>query len=838
MSIGEQREADQRREGVDSRQRMPRLAQVAPKWLPRRRTPSRPQEAPTAGESTIVEPVPYLDVSFRDASENRIGRHALQYPETTVGSDPGNDIVINSPAIPPRYAAVERQDGAPPRLLVRDLRAPLYFQGKPVREHELRPGDILRAGDPKGALVTLRYDERPPDSPARPAPPGQHIPFPGDAPLTIGRAPDNYVVLDNEAVAPHHARIWRDESGQVQISDLAKAHTTYLNGIPVESAALAPGAEVRIGPYRLIFTGSELMRFDETSDVRIDAVDVREWVHARGLRVLTGKRKILLDGVSLTILPGTFVALVGSSGAGKTTLLNALSGQRAPNEGEVLYNGDNFYTHEDNYRSVLAYVPQDDIIHKNLPVARALYYAARLRLPEHATRKEIRERVREVLEDVDMLPQRHQLISQLSGGERKRVNIAMELLARPSVFFLDEPSAGIDPGRDRKLMELLRRLADRGKSIVLVTHATSNINICDFVGFMTPGGRLAYYGTPAEMTEHFGTADHAEIYNMIDADPERWIQLFRQSPDYLKYIEGPRLQSVSRSMAPADAQAARPHGLKRGSFGQFMLLTRRYLDLMVHDPINLLILLLQAPIIAGLIILLARSHSIEYVANPPPNGIRYDILAQRSLFIMVCSAVWFGTINAAREIVKEAPIYRRERAVRLGIGPYILSKVVVLGALCVIQDFVMLYIVGLKVGYPANGLIWSGKTGAFIEIYISLLLTAFAGLMIGLMISALAPNTDRAVSFVPIVLIPQIIFANVIFTISGTAGKLVSYIMPARWGMQAAGSIVGIRDRFSDHMNHPFYTSDVSHLLAFWLALVVLILIFLGLTVLLQLRKR
>jgi ABC-type multidrug transport system ATPase subunit len=839
MPSGEPRETLQWPGGPGQGQKAFHPAPAVPDGPPRMREPARPESAAGAGEQRAAAGLePHLDVTFRDPSSSRTERHLLERPEMTLGSDPVSDIVINSPTIPPRFAVIEQRRGAPPRLLVREPGATLVYQGKAVREHELRPGDTLWTGDPNGAYITLRYDERPPDSPIRPARARWRIPLTPDTPLTIGSALDNQLVLNDEAVAPHHARIWRNEAGQFQLSDLTRAQATYLNGIAVESAALAPGAEVRIGPYRLIFTGTELLRYDEASDVRIDAVDVREWTRAGGLRVLSGERKILLDGVSLTILPGTFVAIIGASGAGKTTLLNILNGQQEPSAGEALYNGDNIYAHEERYRDKLAFVPQDDIIHKNLTVERALTYAARLRLPEHTRRSEIRERVRETLEDVDMLPQRGQLISHLSGGQRKRVNIAMELLGRPAVFFLDEPSAGLDPGLDRKLMELLRRLADRGKSVVLVTHETSNIKLCDFVCFIAPGGRLAYYGAPSEMKAHFGTADHAEIYTMIDSDPERWVQLFRQSPDYLKYIEGPRLQSVSRSMAATDASAATSQPRKHGAFRQFTLLTTRYLDLMAHDPVNLLILLIQAPIIAGLIILLADQNAIQYVLQPPAAVQNYDILAQRTVFIMVCSALWFGAINSAREIVKEAPIYRREHAVGLRVGSYVLSKVVVLGALCAVQDAILLFLVGLKAGYPPHGIIWPGVTGAFIELYLTLLLTGLAGLMIGLTVSALAPNTDRAVSFVPIILIPQIIFANVIFSLSDDVSKIISYLMPSRWGMQAAGSIVGIRDRFSDHANTPFYSPDTLHLLGFWLALVGLIALFFTLTALLQARKR
>ncbi|MEO7001284.1 MAG: ATP-binding cassette domain-containing protein, partial [Ktedonobacterales bacterium] len=622
----------------------------------------------------------------------------------------------------------------------------------------------------------------------------------------------------------------------------------------------------------------------ESRDIQIDAVDLRKEVRAGAFRHAA---KTLLEDISLSIPPGSMVALIGASGVGKTTLLHALSGHDPVHSGNVLYNGEDLYAHLAAYSASLGYVPQDDIIHKNLSVERALFYAARLRLPRDMSHRQIKERVAETLQDIDLVGRRKQRIAQLSGGERKRVNIGVELLARPAVFFLDEPTSGLDAGLDRKIMDLLRRLADRGHSVVLTTHTTSHLGVCDFVCFLAPGGRLAYYGPPDELRRHFQLDDYAEIYTTLAAAPERWVAAFRQSPDYMKYVVRPRLQAKNRGQATAIAlheeraaqaqtaatrgatsatvdrsspaspaspatepisgpystpdaswqmRAARQRTHLSSAWRQFRLLTLRYIELMAHDPANLLILLAQAPIIAILITLLSRGNDIHIVATGSVTPYPVDMYAQRTLFIMVCSAVWFGTINAAREIVKEAPVYRRERTIHLGILPYVFSKIVVLTLLSAIQDAILLAIVGHKSGYPNNGLLWPHIQGAFVEFYLSLLLLSVVGLMMGLLVSALAPNTDRAISFVPILLIPQIIFANVIFTLKG-AGEYVSYIIPARWGMQAMGSIDRLRDQFTDHGDSPFFRADRLHLIGFWLALVALAIIFFALTAYFQRRK-
>src|SRR5205085_5528637 len=228
--------------------------------------------------------------------------------------------------------------------------------------------------------------------------------------------------------------------------------------------------------------------------------------------------------------------------AGKSTLMDALNGLRPAQEGKVLYNGQDYYRNLAAFSTQLGYVPQDDIVHRDLTVERALYYAAKMRLPSDFTNAQIEQRINEVLEDVEMTGRRKLLVSKLSGGQRKRVSIALELLADPSIFFLDEPTSGLDPGLDRKMMSLLRKLADKGHTIVLVTHATNNINSCDYVCFLAQGGRLAYYGPPSDAKKFFNKDDFAEIYTVLESQdtdstiPEEAEARFKTSQDYKKYV--------------------------------------------------------------------------------------------------------------------------------------------------------------------------------------------------------------------------------------------------------------------------------------------------------------
>lgn len=534
--------------------------------------------------------------------------------------------------------------------------------------------------------------------------------------------------------------------------------------------------------------------------------------------------------------------------------MDALNGLRPAQKGTVLYNGKDYYHHLAAFSTQLGYVPQDDIIHRDLTVEHALYYAAKLRLPSDMTREQIKGRIDEVLEDVDMKHRRHLLVSKLSGGQRKRVSIALELLANPSVFFLDEPTSGLDPGLDRKMMTLLRNLADKGHTIILVTHATNNINSCDYICFLAQGGHLAYFGPPNEAKTYFGRTDFAEIYSALEPTeenpniPAQAEARFKTSPEYQKYVvlplnQGPAGPGRAATLAGQTSEVILP---KRGNpWRQFRLLSERYINLLWNDKGNLAILLLQAPIIALILYLMTANaafaatsvvtctpgtyravgiptttanssdcqnvlnflHSnnpralamLQHAGGDPNTALQPFIKpgsgadAQTTLFIMAFAAVMFGCINGAREIVKEEPIYRRERTVNLGIVPYLFSKTVVLGILCALQSLILVVVVNAKTPFPDKGLI---LPSAGVEIYVTMFLTSIAGLMLGLALSALAPNNDRATSFIPILLIPQVIFSGVIFTLASPVMQIVGGFFAERWAMAAMGSTIGLHSQF------------------------------------------
>lgn len=723
-----------------------------------------------------------------------------------IGRAPGNDLLLTSRYVSGRHARVEAHGQAHRIVDVGSTNGVLY-EGRRVDSHDLADGDVIRIGDPAtGSFVSLTYS----NPAAARAPQASQVARsyrldPKDPQVTIGRAGCD-VVLENPQVSRFHAQI-DQATGGATLRDAGSTNGTFVNGQRLSGAhTLRPGDVIQIGAFKLVYNVGSLDQYDQRGALRIDARGLTRQVR-RG-----GQSRIILSDVSLSIAPREFVALVGGSGTGKSTLMKALCGYAPATSGQLRVNGDDFYANFDNYRNVLGYVPQDDILHRTLPVDRALGYAARLRLPGDTAASEIAGRVSRVLEDVEMTPHSDKLVENLSGGQRKRVSIGAELLADPSLFFLDEPTSGLDPGLEKKMMYTLRRLADSGRTIVLVTHATANITVCDHVAFMA-GGRLVYYGPPGEALSFFNvtSGDFADIYTKLEgagdpaspvvqrdlkAEHEAWTQAnpagkghpalaelwelkYRASPQHQRYVSA-RLAEAPAGPVVQGGQAA---AVKRkdSPLRQLGLLTRRYLDLTLQDRRNLLILLLQAPIIALLLLLVARGDALTGAQAA-------DVLqrgeAKKVLFMLATVSVWFGIINAAREIVKEQAIFQRERLVNLRIGPYLGSKAAVLSLLTLVQTAILLGIIALKVQFP-------GESGLLLpplaETFVTLLLTSLAGMALGLLISAFAASADRAISVVPLALIPQILFAGLIFEVTGAATPL-SWLTISSWSMSALGA--------------------------------------------------
>jgi len=920
--------------------------------------PSSPLGRTPAGQSTTnltgtrLFGIPFLEVSTNINSDRAL--HYLNTPVNNIGYDSSNEIAINVRIVSAFHAHIVQEGDQwvlehPHPSRARTLNG-LIYQGQPIAGTEhfrkiLASGDIFRIGDEDGTLVTLTYY----DGKTLPQETLPNIPpIQLDKPvITIGRLPDNDVFLNHPLVSAHHALLQRVESGY-SIIDWKSTNHVYVNGSPIHFTHLLQlNDEIRIGPFLYYFNGTQLTGFDGSGKVHIVAQELKkistqrtvqlgrlgplralEFTHSRtdlketdpskdmsidipGIIKVTTQQIYLLNDISIAIPPKSFVAVVGGSGAGKSTLMEALNGVQPVREGEVLYNGRNYYRNMADFSSQLGYVPQADIVHADLTVERALYYAARMRLLSDYTEAQIQQRINEVLHDVELTHRRKLLIGKLSGGQRKRVSIALELLANPSVFFLDEPTSGLDPSLDLKMMQLLSKLADKGRTVILVTHATNNINGCDFVCFLCQGGRLAYFGPPKDALTYFGKDDFAQIYSDLEPTdqkpniPAEAEARFKMSPDYLRYVEGPlrRPANIPLNDRRTTMQAARQP--KRAHlFKQFVLLTLRYLELLWNDKANLAILLLQAPVIAFILVFMiqylignnvfsstevVQCNSINYT-NPldinasnstkttNPNVGKNQVVdcnqvqhylqqksqkaylsknyggdahkalqdfivlgagsdAQKILFIMAFAALMFGCINSVREIVKEGPIYQRERTVNLGIIPYMFSKIAVLGILSLLQSAVLVIIMNTAAhfhqGNYDQGVFFTNNL-IILEIYITLALTSLVGAMLGLVVSAIAPNSDRAMSFIPIILIPQVIFSGFLFALNKNLLQGIGAFFAVRWSIAGLGSSIGLNehalkaDGFTYHSTL-FSTYDqaeaVRHMWLVWGALCTMIVI-------------
>lgn len=649
--------------------------------------------------------------------------------------------------------------------------------------------------------------------------------------FTIGRLPQNDLVLTDPQVAGVHARI-KHIDGRWHIYDEDSASGTYVNRRRIRAAELEDGDEIWIGTNKVFLDGLTIKSFVGREGVRIDAV---------GLKKVVGGGKGILDDVSLSIYPGELVAIVGGSGTGKTSLLHALNGFSAATSGSVYYNGVSLYENLDLFRSLLGYLPQDDIVHPVLTVERTLYYAARLRLPKDTRREEIGQRIGEVLSAVGLRDRREREVRGLSGGERKRVSVAVELLAKPRALFLDEPTSGLDPALEGRMMALFRDLTEGGASIIVATHVTQNLRMCDKIAWLGQGGRLAFFGSPAEALRHFGVGHFGEVYDLLEApdDLERWSVSFRDSPAYRVNVSE-RLQASAAAVEEGQAKRAPGGDSVPAAVGlprQFFWLTRRYAEVMARDVPHLALLLLQAPAVALLLLLLFSSGIFA------PRGddfltvsARDTLQAMFALQVITTLAIFMGASNAAREITKEMPIYARERMVNLGVLPYVMSKVAVLSVISLIQSVALLGIFAARVDLSVLG--WE----IYPELLAAVFLTSLGGLSMGLLVSATVGNSDRAMAIVPILVIPQILLAGAIVPLERMLlpAKALAQLMMSKWALELTGSMSGLEPRFSalnaaglGHYRAAYDIVPWTH----WGALVGFVVVMLGATVLVQKRK-
>lgn len=614
--------------------------------------------------------------------------------------------------------------------------------------------------------------------------------FDGKPQLSIGRAPDNDIRLDGLQISNHHARL-SNQQGSVFVEDVGSTNGVYVNGARITGRRPVQGRDiVQVGPFVLQADSQRgVAVFDTRSKTRIDVIDITKVVPNRS----GGGMIKLLDDVDLTVQPNEFVGLLGPSGAGKSTLMDSMNGMRPATSGRVLINNLDLYQHLDSIKQSIGYVPQDDIIHRELTVYRTLYYVARLRLSRDISTAEIDQIINEVMDVTGLSERRDVPVAQLSGGQRKRVSIAVELITKPSVIFLDEPTSGLDPATEEKIMKLFRQIAESGRTVILTTHAMENVRLFDKIVVMMRG-KLVWYGEPKLALEHVGASSFKDLYDKLEAPiderisklqplpqgaskeqklafklekeriaeevAEGWKKRFQQTPQYQQHIVQP-LVGLKGQQQTAPIVARRP--TVTDSLRQWMTLARRYMEVLGRDKFNLLILFGQAPII-GLLTYLV-------VGDKQPRDFPF--------FMLALVAIWFGASISAREIIRERAVYNRERMVNLGLLPYVGSKLLVLTLIVGVQC-VLLFGTMKALHYAGWMNLPPDSVSDSVAQLLTMILTGMVGIALGLFVSAIVKTSEMATSLVPLILIPQILFSGLVGVPQGVS-KTIGTVMPATW---------------------------------------------------------
>ncbi len=592
--------------------------------------------------------------------------------------------------------------------------------------------------------------------------------------MRIGRALENELVVSDLQVSRLHAEFRSMPGERFEIHDLGSHNGTYVNGQPLAksgSAVLGPNDIVGVGHSTFRIVGDRLEEFVDTGDVSFSA---------RHLTVTVDGGKQILKDVTFGVPEKSLIGVIGPSGSGKSTLLKALTGYRPANEGDVLYDNRNLYKQFAELRQRIGLVPQDDILHKELKVSTALKYAAKLRFPGDTAESERAARVDEVLRELKLDIHKDKKITSLSGGQRKRVSVALELLTKPSLIFLDEPTSGLDPGMDRDVMQLLRGLADDGRTVLVVTHSVAELGICDKLLVMAPGGSVAYFGPPDEALNFFGYTTWADVFsafeNYRDYD---WAGRWKGSQHYQLYaadIDAVAPQSVAMP-SPQQMMPPKPQGW--GS--QLWTLIRRYVSVIASDK-GFIGLMLILPAVLGVV---STVIPAKFGLAPPVAPSRFNGDAGTIMLILAVGMCFSGAANSVRELIKERVIYERERATGLSRSAYLMSKVIVLGIITAVQGVVICGIGFYPRELPAEGLIMPPA----VEICLSVIALGFTSMMFGLVISSLVKTAEKTMPLLVMFAIVQVVFTGILFQVYDSPGlEQFAWLMPSRWAIAAAGS--------------------------------------------------
>jgi ABC-type multidrug transport system ATPase subunit len=620
-------------------------------------------------------------------------------------------------------------------------------------------------------LATPTYVEALPSVDRRPT---ARMPLPAKA-MRIGRVPDNDLVLSDLNVSRHHAELRKSPTGSYEIVDLGSHNGTFVNGQRVNHQVLTEQDLVSIGSSTFRLTGGELRQYVDEGNITFTAQD---------LVVKVAGGKILLDHVTFPVPEKCLLGVIGPSGAGKSTLLGALTGMRPATTGTVLYDNRDLYQNYNELRYRIGLVPQESVLHTQLTARRALQYSAELRFPADIKPAERDGRVDEVMDELGLTRHANTRAERLSGGQLKRVNVAQELLTKPSLLFLDEPTSRLDPGQDARIMAWLRDLAHDGRTVIVVTHSLGSLDTCDRLLVLVSGGRIAYYGPPEEGLSYFGQTHWAEVFQAFERYPDRdWAAEYAASSAYAQYVLD-RPEAPRAPIGP-EVQAAPPPARRRGAFRQVRTLTRRYTRAIATDR-GYLTFIGALPILLGVLIFLLPAR--QGLLPGGLGGSNPD--AGTLLLIMVICACLTGMASAVRELVKERSILTRERAAGLSSGAYLISKLLVLGVISILQSTVLVLLGVSWRQMPAHG---AFLTAPLLELILGIAMLAVASMCLGLFVSAILSTPERAMLLLVLFTLVQVVLSGYVVPLAGKAGlSQLAMIAPSRWGFAAVASTVNL----------------------------------------------
>ncbi|MFT4188516.1 MAG: ATP-binding cassette domain-containing protein, partial [Aeromicrobium sp.] len=594
-----------------------------------------------------------------------------------------------------------------------------------------------------------------PPAPAAPpvpaSPPALRTPPGGGA--VIGRDPSCDLVVDDPMASRAHARL-TEADGQLWIEDLGSTNATLVNGGAVRRQRLVEGDQILIGNTHLVVEGGVLRA------AQVSGLVVRHAV----LAIPSGKR--LVDDMSFEVSLPSVVAVVGPSGAGKSSLLRLLTGQERPTSGVVDFRGASMVSQRKAFRGEIGVVPQYTVAHSSLTARAALDYTARLRLAEDVSAEDRRARVAAVLDQLGLAEHADTQIARLSGGQQRRVAIAMEMLTEPSMLILDEPTSGLDPSLVLQIMQILRGLADAGKQVLVVTHDLEHLDLVDHVLVLRTGGTIAYSGPPDGIFAHFGRDSWAEVFQLLSVPAVAGAGAPAPQPGS---------EEVPRSVDVPTPPTRIGHVLRHAA-----TVGARHLRLVLADRVFLALLVGMPVVLAVLALAVPGSDGLGPTKDPA------NAEAARLLVLLVVGAAFLGLAGAIRDLVGERPIFHHERDAGLAPTSYLLAKVVVLSMIAVVQAATLVLLVLVARPGPEGAVLVRSST---LELLVAVCATAVCCVMLGLAVSARVGTTEQTMPPLVLLVMGQLVLSGGLFPIAGRAVlPQLAWFSPTRWGYGAAAS--------------------------------------------------